>query len=292
MLKAQRDSIRLLRAVLVASLVLPVALFGYASWLAYHNNETTTDRQIDQTRDVLTEHALKVFESVERSLAEINEMIRDVDDAQITESQAQLYQRLKRIAGGSEQIKSLWIFDRHGHTLVSSMAYPSASIDLSDRDYFAAHVERDVGTFIGQILRPRPPYGGAPFFGVSRRRPSPDGEFVGVVQASLLPDYFEGFYARISRDFGSYAALIRDDGTILARLPALNRDANVGPNSELGKRMRELSVEGTLTTTSAVDDIERTRFPTASWRGFRSMWCRDWRPARSAPNGWRRSAAN
>jgi len=257
MLKAQRDSIRLLRAVLVAALVLPVALFGYASWLAYHNNEATTDRQIDQTRDVLTEHALKVFESVERSLAEINEMIRDSDDVQIKEIEPQLYQRLKRIAEGSEQVKSLWIFDRHGRTLVSSMAYPSIPIDLSDRDYFAAHVERDVGTVIGEILRPRAPYGGAPFFGVSRRRISANGEFVGVVQASLLPDYFEGFYARISRDFGSYAALIRDDGAILARLPALNRDANIGPNTELAKRMRELSVEGTMTTASSVDGVER-----------------------------------
>jgi two-component system NtrC family sensor kinase len=257
MLKAQRDSFRLLRAVLVAALVLPVLLFGYASWLAYHNNETTTDRQIDQTRDVLTEHALKVFESVERSLAEINEMIRDADDAQITENEAQLHQRLKRISESSEQIKSLWIFDRQGHALVNSMTYPSAAIELSDRDYFAAHVERDVGTFIGQILRPRPPYGGAPFFGVSRRRPSPGGEFVGVVQASLLPDYFEGFYAKIGRDFGSYAALIRDDGTILARHPALNRDANIGPNAELSKRMRELSIEGTMTAASSIDGVER-----------------------------------
>jgi len=257
MLKAQRDSIRLLRAVLVAAVVLPVALFGYASWLAYHNNETITERQIDQTRDVLTEHALKVFESVERSLAEINEMIRDADDAQILENQAPLHQRLERIAEGSEQIKSLWIFDRHGRALANSMAYPSVPIDLSDRDYFAAHVERDAGTFIGQILRPRAPYGGAPFFGVSRRRPSPHGEFVGVVQASLLPDYFEGFYAKVGRDFGSYAALVRDDGAILARYPALNRDANIGPNAELAKRMREPSIEGTMTAVSSVDGVER-----------------------------------
>ena len=194
---------------------------------------------------------------MERSLAEINEMIRDADDAQIKEIEAQLHQRLRRIAASSEQIKSLWIFDRTGRTLVNSMTYPSIPIDLSDRDYFAAHVERDVGTFIGQVLRPRVPYGGAPFFGASRRRLSPNGEFVGVVQASLLPDYFEGFYAKIGRDFGSYAALIRDDGAILARHPAINRDANVGPNAELTKRMRALSIEGTMTATSSVDGVER-----------------------------------
>ena len=78
MLTAQRDSIRLLHGILVASVALPAALFVYASWLGYQNNQVIADRQIDRTRDVVTEHALKVFESVERSIAEINEVVRDM----------------------------------------------------------------------------------------------------------------------------------------------------------------------------------------------------------------------
>ena len=56
MLTAQRDSIRLLHGILVASVALPAALFVYASWLGYHNNRAVADRQIDRTRDVVTEH--------------------------------------------------------------------------------------------------------------------------------------------------------------------------------------------------------------------------------------------
>ncbi|ABD88750.1 hybrid sensor histidine kinase/response regulator [Rhodopseudomonas palustris] len=257
MLKAQRDSIRLLRGILVASVVLPTALFCYASWLGYHNITTIADRQIDQTRDVITEHALKVFESVERSMAEITEIVRDQSDGQIMDSEAALHQRLKRISAGSEQVKSLWIFDSHGRALANSLSHPAPPIDFSDRDYFSAHGERDIGTYIGEVLRPRPPYGGAPFFGVSRRRPSSDGSFAGVIQASLLPDYFEGFFAKISREFGSYAALVRNDGSILARQPAIGRNVSVGANSDLGKLMLARNVEGTLTMTSAVDGLER-----------------------------------
>src|SRR3954468_9940225 len=78
---------------------------------------------------------------------------------------------------------------------------------LSDRDYFKAHVGSEIGTFIGEALTPRPPYQGAAFFGVSRRRQSEDGSFAGVIQASVLPEYFENFYARIGRDRGSFFAL-------------------------------------------------------------------------------------
>src|SRR4051812_25394363 len=255
MLTAQRDSIRLLHGMLVASVALPAALFIYASWLGYQNNRIVADRQIDRTRDVVTEHALKVFETVERSLAEINEVVRDMPDERIAANEENLHRRFKRLADGSDQIKSVWIFDRHGRALVNSLAYPAPTIDFSDRDYFKAHVDRDVGIHVGEVLRPRPPYGGAPFFGVSRRRSSPDGSFAGVIQASILPEYFSGFYEKISREQGSYASLIRGDGLILARYPPHEITA-LFPNGELLKAIREHS-EGTLLLTSKLDNIER-----------------------------------
>ncbi|MEA2942625.1 MAG: two-component system, NtrC family, sensor kinase [Bradyrhizobium sp.] len=255
MLTAQRDSIRLLHGILVASLALPAALFVYASWLGYQNNQAVADRQIDRTRDVVTEHALKVFESVERSIAEINEVVRDMPDERIAANEENLHRRFQRLADSSEQIKSVWIFDKNGRALVNSLVYPAPTIDFSDRDYFKAHVERDIGIYIGEVLRPRPPYGGAPFFGISRRRSSPDGSFNGVIQTSILPEYFSGFYAKISREAGSYASLIRDDGLILARFPPSDIVA-LFPNGELLKAIRANS-EGALLLTSKLDNIER-----------------------------------
>jgi two-component system NtrC family sensor kinase len=255
MLTAQRDSIRLLHGILVASVALPAVLFVYASWLGYQNNQVVADRQIDRTRDVLTEHALKVFETVERSIAEINEVVRDMPDERIAANEENLHRRFERLAESSEQIKSVWVFDRHGHALVNSLTYPAPSIDFSDRDYFKAHIDRDIGIYVGEVLRPRPPYGGAPFFGVSRRRSSPDGSFNGVIQASILPEYFSGFYARIGREAGSYASLIREDGLILARYPSHDTIA-LFPNGELLKAIRA-DPEGALLLTSKLDNVER-----------------------------------
>src|ERR1043166_4157763 len=159
MLKAHEQSIRLLQGVLVASAALPALLFAYASWQGYNTTKGVADRQIAQSRDVLNEHALKVFEAVNRSVAEINEIIRDMSDAQIVENAQRLHLRLKRLADESSQIKSLWVFDADGHSLVNSLEYPAPYQQFADRDYFKAHVERDIGTYVGQVLRPRPPYG-------------------------------------------------------------------------------------------------------------------------------------
>src|SRR5947209_19024562 len=101
MLTAQRDSIRLLHGILIASIALPAALFAYASWLGYHNTQAVADRQIDRTRDVVTEHALKVFETVERSIAEINEVIRAMIYEQIPTNVQCQYRSIERMADGT-----------------------------------------------------------------------------------------------------------------------------------------------------------------------------------------------
>jgi two-component system NtrC family sensor kinase len=247
----------LLQGALVAAISLPLALFLYAAWLGYDSAQDVADRQIERTTDAINEHALKVFEAVERTVAEINEIIRGMSDAEITAEQSPLHERLQRLADGSSQIKSVWIFDRHGHALVNSLAFPVDTTDFSDRDYFKAHIDHDIGTFVGAVLRPRPPYGGAPFFGVSRRRTSPDGAFTGVIQASILPEYFEGFYAKLAREPGAYASLARQDGLILARYPSLGREVRLAPQAALMQSMRIHPLTGQVSLISAIDGTGR-----------------------------------
>ena len=115
----------------------------------------------------------------------------------------------------------------------------------------------DIGTYIGEALVPRPPYQGAAFFGVSRRRQSEDGSFAGVIQASVFPEYFENFYARIGRDPGSFFALAVTDGTVLARFPAVDRDIRLDRNGPSAKRSPPIPKAGLITVTSPADGIER-----------------------------------
>ena len=255
---AQRNSLRLLQWMMVASLTLPLALFVFASAVSWVSIRETADREIERALDVAHEHALKVFETIDRSLSEIAEIVRDVPDAEIVAREQLLHLRLKQLVASLPQVKSAWIFDAKGHALVNSLVVPAPEIDFSDRDYFKVHVGSDIGTYIGEALKPRPPYQGAAFFGVSRRRPSDDGSFAGVLQASVFPEYFENYYARIGREPGSYFALGRTDGAMLAHFPAIDRDIRMGPIGELIAAGTKAGIKsGLVTVTSPVDGIER-----------------------------------
>ena len=151
----QRNSLRLLQWMMAASVALPIALFVFASAVSWTSTRDTADRQIERTLDVAHEHALKVFETIDRSLSEINEMIRGIPDAGIRSREQALHLRLRQLVDSLPQMKSAWIFDAEGRTLVNSLVSPPPSIDFSDRDYFKSHIAGDAGIYIGNALTPR-----------------------------------------------------------------------------------------------------------------------------------------
>ena len=96
MLTARHAAIRLLKLMMVASVVLPAVLFAFAAWVSYRNFERVTDERIDRSLDILHEHALKVLQTVERTFAEIDEVMRGMSDDDIRANEAVLHERLKR----------------------------------------------------------------------------------------------------------------------------------------------------------------------------------------------------
>src|SRR5258707_3979566 len=117
--------------MMVASLALPLALFVFASAVSWISVNETADREIERSLDVVHEHALKVFETIDRSLSEIAEIVRGIPDAGFTSREEALYLRLKQLADALPQVKSTWIFDARGHALVNSMVVPPPGIDFS-----------------------------------------------------------------------------------------------------------------------------------------------------------------
>ena len=96
---AQRNSLRLLQWMMGASLALPLALFAVASTVSWFSINESADREIERSLDVVHEHALKVFETIDRSLAEIAEIIRGIPDAGITSREQTIHLRLTRLRG-------------------------------------------------------------------------------------------------------------------------------------------------------------------------------------------------
>ncbi|WP_375709960.1 ATP-binding protein [Bradyrhizobium sp. Ce-3] len=243
--------------MMAASLALPLALFAFASAMSWISTSDAADQEIQRTLDVAHEHALKVFETIDRSLAEVTEVVRGMSDAEIVARETDLHQRLRQVAVALPQVKSVWVFDASGRALVNSLVEPAPDVDFSDREYFRIHAEGDIGTYIGEVLTPRRPYLGARFFSVGRRRNKEDGGFAGVIQTSVLPEYFENFYGKIGREPGSFLALIRADGAVLAHFPVIDHEARFEPSGPLGRQIVANPLSGAMTIQSPADGIER-----------------------------------
>jgi len=217
---ARDAAIRLLRWMMIGSLVLPAVLFIFAGWISYRNFEHVTDERIDRSLDILHEHALKVLQTVEVTFGEIDAITQGMSDDDIRRNAEQLHARLAKIAQALPQLQGIVIMDRGGRALVSSNIYPlPTDVNFADRDYFRAQAEKNAGTYVSAVHKPRMGGIGDYFFAVTRRRPSVDGTFNGIISIALLPSYFEAFYERMSVQEGNYFALARTDGTFLARLP-------------------------------------------------------------------------
>jgi signal transduction histidine kinase/CheY-like chemotaxis protein len=243
--------------MMAASLALPLALFIFAAATSWVSTREIADREIERALDVAHEHALKVFETIDRSLSEMNEIVRGKSDDELRAQSQQMAGRLKQLTDALPQLKSVWVFDKTGHALINSLNLALPNLDFSDRDYYSAHVAQNIGTFIGRTILPRPPYQGAPFFGVSRRRDAESGNFNGVVQASVLPEYFDRFYARIGRDPGSFFVLGLTDGSVLARYPSLDRAARLDPRGPVGRSLSVHPAGDLITIVSPGDNVER-----------------------------------
>src|SRR5262245_35833530 len=169
MQSARQSAIRLLQLMMVASVVLPALLFGLASWLNYRHTNDVADERIERSLDILHEHALKVFETVERAIAEVDEVLRGLSDAEIRAQEERLHLRLRQIVAAMPQLQAIVVIDRNGRRLVASLVYPVHNeLNLADRSYFRAHLKRStetqVGTFVSEVLAPRNPTRGTYFF--------------------------------------------------------------------------------------------------------------------------------
>ncbi|HEY7302013.1 MAG TPA: ATP-binding protein [Xanthobacteraceae bacterium] len=259
MLSARQSAVRLLQLMMIASIILPAVLFAFGAKLNYSQAQAAADERIERSLDILHEHALKVFQTVERAIAEVDEMLRGLSDQEIREQEPRIDERLQQIVAEMPQLQDIFILDRNGARLAGSFPDSVPGATRADRSYFQAQAQPEAGTYVSEALTPRAPRAPRHIFDLSRRRPSADGSFTGVTAGAVRPDYFEEFYSRIGQAPGSYYSMIRNDGAVLARYPP----------SESGRQQLDMRTSGfaaatardpdfgLYTTAAQLDGIER-----------------------------------
>ena len=256
-MRARRDAaLRLLKTMLAASIVIPVALFSYASWISYQDTIAHADEQLTASLNILSEHASKVFQSIDLAVTSVDAIAGDLPDEQIKARQEALHYQLSKLEKALATVDAIFIADRNGRALASSAIFPlPPDTSVADRDYFQAQAERNAGTYVGAVLQSRATK--ERFFGVSRRRPADDGQFTGIIMISVVPKVFTEFYKQLAGDTSASFSLARSDGAILARYPAPPGDVtHFGPDSEFIRNIGRQPERGIVTTTS-IDGTQR-----------------------------------
>jgi diguanylate cyclase (GGDEF)-like protein len=159
--------------------------------------------------------AMAFEENVLRSLGEIDKALlylrRTIENRQETTDFHTIVSTTDVL---SEIIVQVAIIDRDGVMRASNAGpQPAPTMDLSDREHFRVHLDsKEDMLFISKPLVGRA--SGKWSVQVTRRFLDSDGNFAGVVVASLNPAHFTNFYNNL--DFGSSAsiALIGADGIV------------------------------------------------------------------------------
>ncbi len=208
-------------ALLFISILLPLALFALAAYENRRDVQRGAVLRVERTTRILHEHAMKVFETNQLVIDQINERLETLDWSKPQEVQG-LHDLLARIQELLPQIACILVTDANGNLRADSLSYPvDRLMNYADRDYFQALKAHDQPLpFISRALIGRQV--GTPVFNMAARVTGPvKGRFDGVVSISIKQGYFGDFYRETAREFAHLIVLAREDGTILASEPPM-----------------------------------------------------------------------
>ncbi len=270
---------RRLRLLLLASVIVPALLFIGAAlqerWLLMHE----AAQRVDRTAEVLEEHTAAAFHAYELIFARIDEHLHAAPE----ENEAARHAYLARIDHDLKEVGSLFLVDVDGHVTAHSRFFPVPATDISDRDYFrmlapmAREARQDLrrdgvdeastkgepsivldrgGLAVGAPNTGR--FSGNTKLNIARATIASDGGFAGAISISVSQEYFAAFQRTLSNSPRDSMALIRADGTVLTRSPALTS----GQVEEARAPQNNMAVlarlgSGVSTFVSPLDHIER-----------------------------------
>ena len=254
--QARRTTIRLLQVLAAAALVLPLMLFGFASWRSHDAVDALANERLARSLDVMQEQTLKVFQSMNLALEAIDDLLADKSEAEIAADEPRLHREIRQIQAALPEVQSIWIFGPNGHPQVITRESPApAKLDYSAEDYFTVPRDSPPGVYIGGI---HPSFsGGEPYFTFNRARRDAAGRFLGVIEMSLQPSDFVRFYSRLAMTSGLSYSLVRDDGTMLSRFPLRPDETRLAESSRFHAAVAANAERGFYASHSRFDGLER-----------------------------------
>jgi diguanylate cyclase (GGDEF)-like protein/PAS domain S-box-containing protein len=196
------------------------------------------------------------FGAVDLALRSVAELLARSDAEQISPALRQALVRDR--VESARYLDAVLLVDATGAVAFDSrQRAPAVPVNFADRDYFIAHRDRgDLGLFVSRPFRSRLA-DGLWTIGFSRRLSHPDGGFagiaLGVIRLERLSLAFEGI--QLGRR-GSMT-LFRQDGSILARMPADDRQLGRDLSGAPAVQRAQAEPDGQFVAISGVDAVAR-----------------------------------
>ncbi len=160
-------------------------------------------------------------------------------------------------AASAEDLGSILVLNAQGDVVEDFTSVTPHRLNLSDRDYFQVHrTTTDGGLYVSRPFASRL-RGGDLSIAFSRRLPSPDGRFAGVIESTLRLTFFRHLFEHLDIGEKGTITLLRTDGRILMRYPALDGDIDRDVKDTSTFRRLAASASGQFTATAAIDGVER-----------------------------------
>lgn len=206
------------RTVVLGSLVIAafVALGAFGIWRSYLHAIAITKRELGNVATALAGQTAWSWQNINLLLSSTASWYQ-LDAPKIPPEQ--LDSALRARTAGVHGVSRIAIVDANGIKRYSSEPFPPG-LDVSDRDYFILQRDRAVGgLYLSPPLLSRTTHREA--IVLSRRLEDTSGAFAGVITAIIDLEELKEFYAGIDLGPGSAVQLLRADGTLLVRSPAL-----------------------------------------------------------------------
>lgn len=243
-------SIRFVLPLLAGAALIVVLLVAGFAWHDRQKALNEAEATAHKTVALLSEHALKILESQEVILSQVDQMVRGRSWPEIERSR-ELGVSLKQVGQRLRGASGVWLSDAAGRVKAGSNPF-APGFSVADREYFLAQKESDAGTFVSSQFRSR--LTDRVVFAASRRRSHPSGAFDGVVYAILDAEYFVRLWSTVAPELDAVVTLVRADGELLVQHPWSGREnVRLSPASPSMQALARMN-SGTLVVPASETD--------------------------------------
>ena len=239
-------------------MLIPAIAFALIAAWGYRSARDDAESTVLHASALSLRQAERIFE-ISRKIALIADTATAGSDDDIRAREAEVHQRLTDLCAGLSFVVNLNVWSADGTALARSDVYPvDRRMSVADRAYFIEQQAPGFGIGISDVLIAR--QSGKEVVNVTIRRQMHDGRFNGVIAVSLSPDFLRDYYRSLASDEPNLAsfAMVRTDGTIIARWPKLaDGRTKVDPDNPVVRKIADGETEGVVVVAERADRESR-----------------------------------